>query len=565
MLTDREFWRRLFRHRGARALAACLVTIVVGLFLIGFFLGPLVTLGARVAGVDMQIDRVRWKALHRVELRGVSMGDYFTAEAIGIEWKWKYLILHRRFRLVELVRPQVFLNALDHAFPQTAQDQGEESEQDDPMEMVRRWAYEIRINKGAVWIGPFGPGLPPIRLAIGRNAPLSWQTGSLTQVNDAHEPLQVAETSDIRLYSPINPIAPVLDLGTLRITFTWRGLERHEIASVSVVAPTLYIGPNLFAFFDAVQGKGDAPAAKTPPPASPWVIQNLALTQGTLHITAFGEPGVVLPFTFRSSGQNINLADLDTLRLQNRIEINQRSFDYPSYGISLTGFQGKLDFNLPPGRGRNVVQWINLEELSWKGLKARDVYATVTFDRTGIYGRLGGKVYGGYMSGNYSVGFGEGFPWHAGLYLDHAEVKEPVEKLAHGDFRLQGKAGFNLTVDAKSRDIERCQGSFFFPQGGFLQIPSAREAGKSLQASADGPVWRQELQSQMVERIIDSFADYPFKTGTLDFAYGLPVSTLKLDLAGDAGRRNFQIRWNQEGKGITLPEKAPPKVSVHID
>ncbi|HEY8964978.1 MAG TPA: hypothetical protein VIM58_00945, partial [Candidatus Methylacidiphilales bacterium] len=407
-----------------------------------------------------------------------------------------------------------------------------------------------------------------------------------------------------RLYAREDQFSPVLDLGKISILFTWSGLARKEIKGFSISDPMVYVGPRLFAFADEFKAHMAKPSSTAPqppaatasapgttatasvpptpqeqaekaaapaPPGSPakkeWVLQDFNLSHLRITVTAFGEPGLALPFSFNSSAQNLSMSQLSNLQFTNRIVISQPDFDFPSYGVKLTGIDqtSGVDFNLPPddSNARNLVETIKMKGASWKEIAAQDVWATVTFNREGIFGKVGGKFYEGYVEGGYQVGFGEGFPWKARLDMYGTEARDPVAKLAGEHFALAGKADATVRVEAKARDISKCEVTVKFPSGGKMRVPSVAEVAQKLPESW-GP---NSAQRQIVQRLLESFENYPFDHGQVDLRYGIPASTAELHLEGPAGKRNFLLTWKQENNevGIVLPQEKPPRISVEID
>jgi hypothetical protein len=548
--------------------------------------------GQRITFAD-----ARWASDTTFTVGGVQVADakgtvYFAAKRLSIGWNWFYLFRDHRLSLIEAEQPELFVSKMLAAFPDAGKGGASDASGDDgadPIETLRHLVYRFRIVKGIVWLDNIEPGLPPLPLVLGRKAPLEWKTGSLTREDPNVEPLQIAEIDGVRLYSPIDPLVPVLDLGRISVTFTWEGLARREIASVAIERPTIYVGPGLFAFSDAVKSAsaraatatvrppGGAPAAAPSAPAVPapapapaaapreakeWVLHDFVVDNGRLVITAFGEPGVKLPFTFRASAQALALNHLDQLSLHSAIVIQRQTYEYPSYGVKLADLEGEIQFSLPPqdAKANNLVQTIKVREASWKGIAVQNVASSVTFDRTGIYGSVWGKTYGGWITGDYFVRFNDGFPWHAGLYVTGAEVAEPIRILAGEHFALRGKMNATVTVDAKSRDIGKSEARVVFSQGGHMEIPSVDQVTQKL--PADWEEWRRKI----LRKILESFRSYDFADGSLLLRYGLPTSTAQLNLEGSQGRRNFVLNWKQEGaSAVRLPDQRPPSVSVKID
>ncbi len=531
---------------------------------------------------------LHWISSSKLVLENVQLGDpkapFFVAQKMTLGWDWKYVFRNHRLSVIALDHPEIFIGKMLAAFPKSGN--GDENE-GDPFATMRHIFYKIEVTHGIVWIDNLKPGMPAIPLSIGRRVPFVWTTGDLHGAKGAEEQIKIAEIVGVRIYSPNDPQVPVLDLGRIQVGFTWEGLARKEIDSLAITGPTVYLGPNLFAFADVFEGRkpggaakptvsttdpatAPAPAPANPPPAAPapvpakrdWVIHNVVIYNGQLRISAFGEPGIRLPFTFRSSAQDLNLNHINDLNLHNEIEVSQHVLDYPDYKLELTGVSGKIQFGLPlnDANANDVVHTLYADEISWDNIKAHQVWASVTFNRTGIYGSLGGNVYGGYLNGDCSVLFAAGTPWHAGLEISGTELEEPVQILAGSDFSLRGKVNMDLTVDAHARAIDKSEAHATFIQGGHMEIPSVDKVIQKV--PADWASWRQAI----LKNILTSFRSYDFTGGTLALQYGVPTSTAQLNLEGNQGKRNFLLNWTQEnGAGVVLPSQTPPKLSVQID
>lgn len=541
---------------------------------------------------------IRWRNTHELELVGVTVGDkqggvFFYADAIRLGWSWKHVFQSHRLSNIDLDKPNLYLGKAIAAFPQAGEGQTDPSEADgkgvgDPVAAMRRIFWKFRVSEGVIWLDNLAPGMPTLPLYVGHGTPIEWTTGSPDQAAAEEENLKFAEMNGIVLYAPSSSgydNARVLDLGKVRIGFKWEGLARQEIESLAINNPTIYVGPPLFDFAGAFKQAGaggggqvatatkvDAPlsapapqaaatgAAAPPSTKQPWVVKNFVVSTGHLEITAFGEPGVMLPFTFTTSAQNVDLGHLDQLSLQNVIKIARQDLDYPAYGVKLTELEGQIYFGLPPGAktANNITDKITVKEARWKELALTDIWSSVTTDRTGIYGQLGGKGYKGYVNGDYWIRFDDGFPWHAGLYITGAGIREPVEKLAGKSFSLDGKMNGSLEVDAKSREILKTAAKVWFPSGGRMEIPSVDAVSQKL--PADWAPWK----AQIVDNILSGFRDYRFDTGTLDAAYGVPTSHAQLTLEGKQGRRNFELNWTRDNAqdNFTLPQKTPPRITI---
>ncbi|SDU00464.1 hypothetical protein SAMN05444156_1387 [Verrucomicrobium sp. GAS474] len=594
---------------GGGALAGLgLLGLLFGILLVaslfpGFTMRQVARLLHSLNGQTLAFSGARWDSSSSLALLDVTMtgpdpaapDPYFRAKRVEIVWNWAKLPTVRRLRLIELEEPEITVGKMAAAFAaghketerKAVAEADDDKDDTNPIEIIRHIFYKVRIIRGTVWLDNLAPGMEAIPLSIGGSTPLEWNTGSVSRAAAKENETQVAVANGVRLYARDDQLSPVLDLGHIEIHFTWAGLARQEIEYLSISDPTIYIGPRLFAFADEFKAHL-APATPAPTPAptptpapapvpapaaadapvKEWVLKDFGLFHLHLTITAFGEPGLALPLSFNSTSQNLSISQLSHLQFKNRLVISAPELDFPAYGVKLSGLDQSsgVEFNLPPqdSTARNLVETIKMKEASWKEIAAQDVWATVTFNREGIFGKIGGKFYDGYLDGFYRVGFGDGFPWHAGLYMSGSQAQVPVRKVAGEHFDLSGKVNAHVVVDARAREILTCEGELKFPSGGRLAIPSVAEVATRLPESW-GPY---SAQRQIVARVLESFENYPFDLGTVLLHYGVPTSTAELHLEGPAGKRNFVLNWKQENQttpGFSLPEQKPPQISVQID
>src|SRR5213075_2525263 len=69
-------------------------------------------------------------------------------------------------------------------------------------------------------------------------------------LSDAAEEMQQQEIADFSITSPLDSFAPVFTMKTLFVRYSIAGLIRREIEEVQVLNPTIYVGEDLFWYFD---------------------------------------------------------------------------------------------------------------------------------------------------------------------------------------------------------------------------------------------------------------------------------------------------------------------------
>ncbi|NJL19497.1 MAG: hypothetical protein HC901_04455 [Bdellovibrionaceae bacterium] len=75
---------------------------------------------------------------------------------------------------------------------------------------------------------------------------------------------------EIRL--PYDPIVTVLRFETIRVAFSWAGIQQQQIDQLSLLGPTVYIGDDLFWFVDRLKTAAQEAAPAAPAPRGPSVI-----------------------------------------------------------------------------------------------------------------------------------------------------------------------------------------------------------------------------------------------------------------------------------------------------
>ena len=90
----------------------------------------------------------------------------------------------------------------------------------------------------------------------------------------------------------------------------------------------------------------------------------------------------------------------------NRAEIPPQKYVFDSYQLEFTSEKGELRFAYPPEKKvNNLVGTVRIKAIRWRQYKAGNSYISVTFDRNGINGLFGGRVYRGETWGGFSFFF----------------------------------------------------------------------------------------------------------------------------------------------------------------
>jgi hypothetical protein len=349
---------------------------------------------------------------------------------------------------------------------------------------------------------------------------------------------QTVEIGVVNIGSPVDPLARVLLLPLTRVRFTWRELWHHQIRDIEVVHPTLYLGEDLF-WFSKQFKKESAPSPK-PGPEAPWRVAHLEVQFGQLAVNAFGQPVVHFPFFFDTKVDNIRLDQLDQISAKATIPIRRLSQDYPDYKVRIVNLSGRLYFSLPPGdaTANNVVNTISIDEISWNDIPVKAVSTTLTFDPSGVYGKLNGECEGGELAGNFEFYYTKGFAWNANFFANHINCQPIAEKLASKTFDLTGELDGRIAVQGKATEILNCVGTLSLPHPGLFQIKSMDELMDRL------PPGTIALKRDALRIAISAIQTYPYDSGQVNIKYTPAGGAGTMKLESPRGQRLFQVYWH---------------------
>ena len=92
-------------------------------------------------------------------------------------------------------------------------------------------------------------------------------------MTDTAEEMQQQEIADFTITSPLDSFAPVFTMKTLFIRYSIAGLLRREIEEIQVLNPTIYVGEDLFWYFDELGKREGEPkhrrSVRRPHPTTP--------------------------------------------------------------------------------------------------------------------------------------------------------------------------------------------------------------------------------------------------------------------------------------------------------
>lgn len=371
---------------------------------------------------------------------------------------------------------------------------------------------------------------------------------------------RMSEIVNVAIVSPVDPLSPVFFFPLTRVRYTWAEIWHHHIREIDFVRPTMFLGEDLFwlteeikaehatstpvsnpaptahqgSYLDAV---GEIEQASNPGLAAPWQVGHLEVQFGQLAVNAFGQPVVHLPFFFGTKVDDIRLDQLNQISAKAVVPIQNLTQDYPDYKVRIVNLHGRLYFSWPPtdAKANNVVNNIDVDEVSWNNIPVTGVSTTVTFDPNGVYGKLFGKCEGGQLNGNFEFYYTKGFTWNVDLFADKINCQPIAEKLAGKYVNLTGELDGRLAVQGKATEILNCNGSLDLPNPGTLEIKSMNELLDRLPADTIA------LKRDALKIAVSALQTYPYDSGRLTINYKPTGGESSLKLDGPRGQRQFEI------------------------
>lgn len=402
----------------------------------------------------------------------------------------------------------------------------------------------VRLDDG-------NPDITDINFAINtklQNIPLSQAASTLGEED------QIVAIANLGILSPYDPSTKVITIERVYFHFTLAGLLRREIADLTIRAPIIYVGPDLFWYMEEMQkrlGTADIPADPAAPRTPGWKIQRLFVHEGELILGSGGRAKYGLPLNFYTNAHDIDLDNLASLRAHTTLEIPPQKYSFPDYQLEFTtGEGGSLKFSYPPALGkRNLVGDVKIKDIRWRQYRAAGSYVSVTFDKKGINGIFGGKAYQGDAGGGFSFFFDPASPWIGWVYGQRIDLKKLTDVISPQNFQMTGPLDFRIQVDAFGKNINRVAGDFQTPRPGKMII---RKLDTML--SDIPPTWNLIKQSSM-RIMLQTLRDFDYTKGGGDFWFVRSQGILQLKLQGPHGSRNFEVvlhaddtpegRWKQ--------------------
>jgi hypothetical protein len=510
------------------------------------------------AGYRVEVAAVERPERGRLALRGLQVEDFARIEYLELNWTLAGLrrrevdALWVRGLEIHLGRMQAALDARTR--PGAASGK--------PARTFPFVLKKLVIAQSQLVLDNLGAGIPPLPVRLGEETPLVFQNLRLggDSADPAASEVQVADVENLTLYSPYDPLAPVLSFRRIRIGFSWAGIERKQLDLLLLEEPVIYVGPDLFWFSDRLKdAAAQAPASPGGEAGVPWTVNNFEIRAGGLILTRDGEKSIRLPLLFETQETGLVLSDFSELRLSRAgFTIPLTNLAYPEYQVRIEGMEGELFFSLPvEERGAkdlsNLTPTLKIARASWKGLEVSDLRVTATFDRKGVYGAVYGRCYAGQINGGFTVLLDPAMTWNAWASTTGVDLGPVTNLLSPEHFVMRGTVDSVFDVQARSKTIDAFTGRIALNRTGTMEITAIDRV------LADLPGEWAPLKRELSRVGLEAFRFYEYSGGTARLNYAPPDSSFALSLDGVQGKRNFNLTWTDQGLlARNPPEPVPP-------
>ncbi len=371
---------------------------------------------------------------------------------------------------------------------------------------------------------------------------------------------QRIELKGIRLASPYSTLQDVAELKTVWIYFTISGLFRNEISRIEIVSPDLYVGQPLFWYIDyARKYAAGEPLPGEPVAAGPegetgepgeggaepdefveglrsfdlagWKVGSVEANAGRIIIAPKGSPIGIVPFPFSAK------TDFKEGAIALDVKVPKGDYAFEELELEFLDMEGQAFVNYPvPTEDNNFVQTFKAPRVKYQQFDAAEVWLSVTYDRNGVYGKLGGEAYGGYVEGGFNLYIEEPYRWEVWLSGTGFDLGPFTDVLAPSQFRMDGVVDGKLVAEGHEMHIDSAEAELATRGGGTMHVIKLDDLKEALPAEWE-PVWR-----AVAEAGIDAFRDYPFASGEAVANYEGDIAKLHVLFDGDAGKRELDLR-----------------------
>ena len=404
---------------------------------------------------------------------------------------------------------------------------------------------ELGVNRTIVRLESMIPQLEGVQFSI----ETSMKDVPLTAAGLARRDyIQQVELAGIELRDPYDGMRTAAMLPTIFLKFSLGGLMKQEVESVDILGPVLYVGEPLFDWIKYQRehrrqnegtslGPGEwAGEANDKEGAvtneGVWKLKKIKAHYGKMVIAPYGIPIGIVPFPFEVE---TNLED-GQIALNLKIPQEQYVYSLADLKLDLFGLSGEVKFNVPiKQKDNNLVQTFELDRLVWKQFDAENIYVSVTYDANGIYGKLGGKAYDGYVNGEFNIYLKDLGKWDGWLAGTNVNMGPITQAIAPENFVMDGIISGKLVSSGRGLVFGNTTGELEAVTPGQIEIT---KLDRVLEALPDE--WTQ-LKRSLTELALNGLKqfDYEKAQGRIDMVNR--DGEIDLDLRGPTGSRVFHF------------------------
>lgn len=370
--------------------------------------------------------------------------------------------------------------------------------------------------------------------------------------------VQQVEIAGIELRDPYDGMRSAALLPTIFLKFSLAGLMRQEVEAIDILGPVLYIGEPLFNWVDYQRKYRKQNEGTTLQPderevdelegeaekkeSGSWTLKKINAHYGKMVIAPIGTPIGIVPFPFAVE------TDFEDGRIALNLEIPQEQYVYSlsDLKLNLYGLSGNVEFNVPiQQKANNLVQTFKLDRLVWKQFDAEKIFVSVTYDANGIYGKLGGAAYEGYVNGEFNIYLKDLGEWDAWLAATKVNMAPISRAIAPENFVMDGTITGKLISGGKGLELGKTTGELWGVTPGRIEITKLDSVLEALPAE-----WTQ-LKRSLTELALNGLKtfDYQQAKGKIDLLNR--DGEVSLDLRGPTGSRMFHFHlhdWRKKKK-----------------
>ncbi len=320
-----------------------------------------------------------------------------------------------------------------------------------------------------------------VPLSLAREKPIVFENflvGDPSSSPDADTMRELA-VEDILVNSAFGPLAPLLQIDSITVRFSFRGLAERRVESLVIEKPLIFVGNDWFMLLDEF-GKATPPS---PTPASaenagspPFTLGHFQIRHLGLALSSFGLVDMQLPFGFAYDARNVRLDNNGNFFLQSNLSVEEKEFTIPEV-LSVTGLEGDIKFNWPPkdnAKG-NIVPTLKAASLAFvetparKRIEISQPWVSFTLQRQGddnsglslstsdmsAFLNFGATVNQGYLNGGLNTTLDSYWKtWINGARLDLQVLNLFTAQVISGNFDARMEAaGKGMKIEEGSKIV----------------------------------------------------------------------------------------------------------------